>query len=281
MKFLRYGPAGQEKPGLLDEAGTLRDLSAHIDDLAGDTLLPEKLAELAALDHASLPAVDGPPRIGPCVAGTGKFMAIGLNYADHAAETGSDLPAEPMLFMKATSCISGPDDDVLIPRGSTQLDWEVELALVIGKEGKYIPEDEVLDYVAGFCVVNDLSERSFQFDRAGQFTKGKSADTFGPVGPWLVTPDEVPDPQNMRLWLKHNGEMRQDGTTQEMVFGALYLVSYLSHFMRLEPGDIISTGTPPGVGRGMNPPVYLKAGDTLELGVDGLGVQHQTLVDDA
>ena len=281
MKFLRYGPAGQEKPGLLDEAGTLRDLSAHIDDLAGDALLPEKLAELAALDHASLPAVDGPPRIGPCVAGTGKFMAIGLNYADHAAETGSDLPAEPMLFMKATSCISGPDDDVLIPRGSTQLDWEVELALVIGKEGKYIPEDEVLDYVAGFCVVNDLSERSFQFDRAGQFTKGKSADTFGPVGPWLVTPDEVPDPQNMRLWLKHNGEMCQDGTTQEMVFGALYLVSYLSHFMRLEPGDIISTGTPPGVGRGMNPPVYLKAGDTLELGVDGLGVQHQTLVDDA
>jgi 2-keto-4-pentenoate hydratase/2-oxohepta-3-ene-1,7-dioic acid hydratase in catechol pathway len=186
-----------------------------------------------------------------------------------------------MLFMKATSCISGPDDDVLIPRGSTQLDWEVELALVIGKEGKYIPEDEVLDYVAGFCVVNDLSERSFQFDRAGQFTKGKSADTFGPVGPWLVTPDEVPDPQNMRLWLKHNGEMRQDGTTREMVFGALYLVSYLSHFMRLEPGDIISTGTPPGVGRGMNPPVYLKAGDTLELGVDGLGVQHQTLVNDA
>jgi len=281
MKFLRYGPAGQEKPGLLDEAGTLRDLFAHIDDLAGDTLLPEKLAELAALDHASLPAVDGSPRIGPCVAGTGKFMAIGLNYADHAAETGSALPAAPMLFMKATSCISGPDDDVLIPRGSTQLDWEVELALVIGKEGKYIPEDEVLDYVAGFCVVNDLSERSFQFDRAGQFTKGKSADTFGPVGPWLVTPDEVPDPQNMRLWLKHNGEMRQDGTTQEMVFGALYLVSYLSHFMRLEPGDIISTGTPPGVGRGMNPPVYLKAGDTLELGVDGLGVQHQTLVDDA
>jgi 2-keto-4-pentenoate hydratase/2-oxohepta-3-ene-1,7-dioic acid hydratase in catechol pathway len=281
MKFLRYGPAGQEKPGLLDADGTLRDLSAHIDDLAGAALSPEKLAELAALDHASLPAVEGSPRIGPCVTGTGKFMAIGLNYADHAAETGSDLPAEPMLFMKATSCISGPDDDVLIPRGSTQLDWEVELALVIGKEGKYIPEDEVLDYVAGFCVVNDLSERSFQFDRAGQFTKGKSADTFGPVGPWLVTPDEVPDPQNMRLWLKHNGEMRQDGTTREMVFGALYLVSYLSHFMRLEPGDIISTGTPPGVGRGMNPPVYLKAGDTLELGVDGLGVQHQTLVNDA
>ena len=280
MKFVRHGASGAEKPGLVGPDGAIRDLSGEIDDLAGDALAPASLARLATLDPSALPAVPEGTRLGPPVAGTGKFMAIGLNYADHAAETGADLPEEPMLFMKATSCICGPDDDIIIPRGSTQLDWEVELGLVIGVEGKYIDLDKAIDHVAGYCVVNDLSERAFQFDKAGQFTKGKSADTFGPVGPWLVTPDEVADPQNLRLWLKHNGEMRQDGSTTEMVFGALYLVHYLSHFMRLEPGDIITTGTPPGVGRGMTPPVYLKPGDTLSLGVEGLGEQNQSLVAD-
>ncbi len=280
MKLLRYGPEGSEKPGLLDRSGNIRDLSGHIDDLSGDNLLPASIETLKALDPESLPLVEGDPRIGPCVTGTGKFMGIGLNYADHAAETGAELPTEPMLFMKATSCICGPNDDVIMPRGSTQLDWEVELAVVIGQGGKYIAEADAINHVAGYCVVNDVSERSFQFDRAGQFTKGKSADHFGPVGPWLVTPDDVPDPQDMRLWLNHNGEARQDGTTAEMVFGALYLVSYLSNFMRLEPGDIITTGTPPGVGRGMSPPVYLTDGDSLHLGVDGLGEQRQNVVAD-
>jgi len=280
MKLLRYGPEGSEKPGLLDRAGNIRDLSGHVSDLAGDALLPASIQGLQALDPDSLPLVDGNPRIGPCVAGTGKFMGIGLNYADHAAETGAELPTEPMLFMKATSCICGPNDDVIIPRGSTQLDWEVELAVVIGQGGKYIAEADAINHVAGYCVVNDVSERSYQFDHSGQFTKGKSADHFGPISPWLVTPDEVPDPQNMRLWLNHNGEKRQDGSTREMVFSALYLVSYLSHYMRLEPGDIITTGTPPGVGRGMTPPVYLREGDILHLGVDGLGEQRQNVVAD-
>ena len=280
MKLLRYGPEGSEKPGLLDRAGNIRDLSGHVSDLAGDALLPASIQGLQALDPDSLPLVDGNPRIGPCVAGTGKFMGIGLNYADHAAETGAELPTEPMLFMKATSCICGPNDDVIIPRGSTQLDWEVELAVVIGQGGKYIAEADAINHVAGYCIVNDVSERSYQFDHSGQFTKGKSADHFGPIGPWLVTPDEVSDPQNMRLWLNHNGEKRQDGSTREMVFGALYLVSYLSHYMRLEPGDIITTGTPPGVGRGMTPPVYLREGDILHLGVDGLGEQRQNVVAD-
>jgi len=280
MKLLRYGPERQEKPGLLDGSGNMRDLSAHIDDVAGEALSQASIARLQALDPATLPLVEGTPRIGACVGGTRKFMAIGLNYADHAAETGSVLPTEPMLFMKATSCICGPDDDVIIPRGSTQLDWEVELAVVIGEGGKYIAEEDAINHVAGYCVVNDVSERSYQFDHEGQFTKGKSADHFGPVGPWLVTPDEVPNPQDMRLWLNHNGEKRQDGTTREMVFGVLHLVSYLSNFMRLEAGDIITTGTPPGVGRGMTPPVYLKAGDTLHLGVDGLGEQHANVVAD-
>jgi 2-keto-4-pentenoate hydratase/2-oxohepta-3-ene-1,7-dioic acid hydratase in catechol pathway len=280
MKLLRYGPEGQEKPGLLDGSGNMRDLSGHIDDVAGEALSPASIARLQALDPASLPLVEGNPRIGACVGGTRKFMAIGLNYADHAAETGAVLPTEPMLFMKATSCICGPDDDVIIPRGSTQLDWEVELAVVIGEGGKYIAEEDAMNHVAGYCVVNDVSERSYQFDHEGQFTKGKSADHFGPVGPWLVTPDEVPNPQDMHLWLNHNGEKRQDGTTREMVFGVLRLVSYLSNFMRLEAGDIITTGTPPGVGKGMTPPVYLKAGDTLHLGVDGLGEQHANVVAD-
>ena len=280
MKLLRYGPEGSEKPGLLDRAGNIRDLSGHVSDLAGDALLPASIQGLQALDPDSLPLVDGNPRIGPCVAGTGKFMGIGLNYADHAAETGAELPTEPMLFMKATSCICGPNDDVIIPRGSTQLDWEVELAVVIGQGGKYIAEADAINHVAGYCIVNDVSERSYQFDHSGQFTKGKSADHFGPIGPWLVTPDEVSDPQNMRLWLNHNGEKRQDGSTREMVFGALYLVSYLSHYMRLESGDIITTGTPPGVGRGMTPPVYLREGDILHLGVDGLGEQRQNVVAD-
>jgi 2-keto-4-pentenoate hydratase/2-oxohepta-3-ene-1,7-dioic acid hydratase in catechol pathway len=280
MKLLRYGPEGQEKPGLLDGSGNMRDLSGHIDDVAGDALSPASITRLQALDPEALPLVEGNPRIGACVGGTRKFMAIGLNYADHAAETGAVLPTEPMLFMKATSCICGPDDDVIIPRGSTQLDWEVELAVVIGEGGKYIAEEEAIKHVAGYCVVNDVSERSYQFDHEGQFTKGKSADHFGPVGPWLVTPDEVPNPQDMRLWLNHNGEKRQDGTTREMVFGVLHLVSYLSNFMRLEAGDIITTGTPPGVGRGMTPPVYLKAGDTLHLGVDGLGEQRANVIAD-
>ncbi len=280
MKLLRYGPLGQEKPGVLDGAGTLRDLSGEIDDVVGAALSPASIARLQALDLESLPAVKGPPRIGACVGGTGKFMGIGLNYADHAAETGADVPDEPMLFMKATSCICGPNDDVIIPRGSTQLDYEVELGVIIGAEGKYIPENKALDHIAGFCVVNDVSERAYQFDRSGQFTKGKSADTFGPVGPWLVTKDEVADPQNLKLWLEVNGEERQNGTTGPMIFGALYLVSYLSHYMRLEPGDIITTGTPPGVGRGMVPPTYLRAGDNMRLGVEGLGEQNQTLVAD-
>ena len=280
MKLLRYGPEGQEKPGLLDGSGNIRDLSGKIDDLEGDVLSPASIDRLKSLDPSTLPMVEGNPRIGPCVTGTRKFMAIGLNYADHAAETGAELPSEPILFMKATSCICGPDDDVIVPRGSTQLDWEVELAVVIGKEGKYITSEDAINHIAGYCVVNDVSERSYQLDHEGQFTKGKSADHFGPVGPWLVTPDEVPEPQNMRLWLNHNGEMRQDGTTKEMVFGVLHLVSYLSNYMRLEPGDIITTGTPSGVGRGMTPPVYLKPGDTLHLGVDGLGEQHQNVVAD-
>ena len=280
MKFVRYGAPGQEQPGLLGPSGAIHDLSGEVDDLAGEGLHPDTLARLAALNPDDLPIVEGNPRLGPCVGGTRKFMGIGLNYADHAAETGADLPTEPMLFMKATSCICGPDDDVIIPRKSEELDWEVELGVIIGVEGKYIDEDKAIDHVAGYCLVNDVSERSFQFDHEGQFTKGKSADTFGPVGPWLVTPDEIPDPQNVRLWLEHNGEMRQDGSTRHMVFGALYLVHYLSQFMRLEPGDIITTGTPPGVGRGMNPPVYLRPGDTLRLGGEGLGEQNQALVAD-
>lgn len=277
MRLLRYGEPGKEKPGLLDENGTIRDLSGQITDLAGDALDPAALKRLAEIDPASLPAVENNPRLGPCVAGTGKFICIGLNYSDHAAETGATVPPEPIIFMKATSAICGPDDDVVIPRGSEKTDWEVELGIVIGKTAKYVSEEDALDYVAGYCVTHDVSERAFQAERHGQWTKGKSADTFGPTGPWLVTPDAVRDPLDLAMWLKVNGETMQDGSTKTMVYGPAYLISYLSNFMSLRPGDIISTGTPPGVGMGMKPPRYLKAGDVVELGVEGLGHQRQNI----
>ncbi|TIL66164.1 fumarylacetoacetate hydrolase family protein [Mesorhizobium sp.] len=276
MKLLRYGEAGSERPGLLDADGTIRDLSAHVIDIAGKALDPASLETLSKLDSKSLPAVSGNPRIGACVAGTGKFICIGLNYSDHAAETGATVPPEPIIFMKASSAIVGPDDDVLIPRGSVKTDWEVELGVVIGRKAKYVTEAEALDYVAGYCVAHDVSERAFQAERQGQWTKGKSCDTFGPIGPWLVTKDEVQDPQNIPMWLKVNGKTMQNGSTRTMVYGVAYLVSYLSQFMSLHPGDIISTGTPPGVGLGMKPPVFLKPGDVVELGIEGLGMQKQT-----
>ncbi len=277
MKFLRYGEAGQEKPGLLAADGSIRDLSAHVSDLSGAALAPDALAKLGAIDVDSLPKVEGNPRLGPCVAGTGKFICIGLNYADHAAESGMAVPPEPVIFMKATSAIVGPNDDLLIPRGSEKTDWEVELGIVIGKTAKYVSEEDALDYVAGYCTLHDVSERAFQIERAGQWTKGKSCDTFGPTGPWLVTKDEVADPQDLKMWLTVNGETMQDGSTKTMVYGVRYLVSYLSQFMSLQPGDIISTGTPPGVGMGMKPPRYLKAGDVVELGIEGLGNQKQNV----
>ncbi|BCG84655.1 ureidoglycolate lyase [Mesorhizobium sp. 113-3-9] len=276
MKLLRYGEVGSERPGLLDADGMIRDLSAHVADIAGTVLHPASLEMLGKLDAKSLPAVSGKPRLGACVAGTGKFICIGLNYSDHAAETGATVPPEPIIFMKASSAIVGPDDDVLIPRGSVKTDWEVELAVVIGKTAKYVSEADALDYVAGYCVAHDVSERAFQAERQGQWTKGKSCDTFGPTGPWLVTKDEVADPQNLKMWLTVNGKTMQDGSTKTMVYGVKYLVSYLSQFMSLHPGDIISTGTPPGVGLGMKPPVFLKAGDVVELGIEGLGQQKQT-----
>ncbi len=277
MKLLRYGETGAEKPGLLDAEGTIRDLSGHVADIGGKALDPAALAALSKLDPKSLPAVAGNPRIGPCVAGVGKFICIGLNYSDHAAETGAAVPSEPIIFMKASSAIVGPDDDVLIPRGSQKTDWEVELAVVIGRTAKYVPEAEALDYVAGYCVAHDVSERAFQIERQGQWTKGKSCDTFGPIGPWLVTKDEVADPQNLKMWLKVNGQTMQDGSSKTMVYGVAHLVSYLSRFMSLQPGDVISTGTPPGVGMGMKPPRYLKAGDVVELGIEGLGSQKQSV----
>ncbi|WP_193368282.1 fumarylacetoacetate hydrolase family protein [Pelagibius marinus] len=278
MKLLRYGAMGQEKPGALDRKGTLRDLSGHIDDLAGAALLPESLEKLKALDLESLPAVEGSPRLGPCVGKAGKFVAIGLNYADHAAESGVDVPKEPVIFMKATSCICGPNDNVVIPRNSQKCDWEVELACVIGTPGKYIDEADALSHVAGYCVVNDVSERGFQLEGTGQWVKGKSADTFGPVGPWLVTTDEVPDPQDLRIWLEVNGHRYQDGSTRTMVFTMAHLISYVSRFMSLQSGDIITTGTPPGVGMGQTPPTYLKPGDSITLSIEGLGEQRQHVV---
>ena len=277
MKLLRYGEAGAEKPALLDADGAIRDLSGVIADVAGEHLHPEALKALSQTDPKSLPLVAGNPRIGPCVAGVGKFICIGLNYADHAAESGMAVPSEPVIFMKATSAIVGPDDDVLIPRGSEKTDWEVELGVVIGKSAKYVSEAEAMDYVAGYCVAHDVSERAFQQERQGQWTKGKSCDTFGPIGPWLVTRDEVADPQNLGMWLKVNGETMQDGSTRTMVYGVAHLVSYLSQFMSLLPGDIISTGTPPGVGMGMKPPRYLKPGDRMEVSIAGLGVQRQVV----
>ncbi|AYD04101.1 fumarylacetoacetate hydrolase family protein [Neorhizobium sp. NCHU2750] len=276
MKFLRYGAPGAEKPAIVDADGQIRDLSAHVSDLSGAALAPDALAKLGAIDMKSLPLVEGSPRLGPCVAGTGKFICIGLNYSDHAAETGATVPPEPIIFMKASSAIVGPNDDVVIPRGSEKTDWEVELGVVIGKTAKYVSEDDALDYVAGYCLTNDVSERAFQAERSGQWTKGKSCDTFGPLGPWLVTKDEIADPQNLGMWLKVNGEMMQNGSSKTMVYGVKFLVSYLSQFMSLHPGDVISTGTPPGVGLGMKPPRFLKAGDVVELGIEGLGTQKQT-----
>jgi 2,4-didehydro-3-deoxy-L-rhamnonate hydrolase len=280
MKLLRYGPAGQERPGMLDGDGRIRDLSRVVPELAGRALLPDSLSRLRQLDASTLPVVDGSPRLGPCVAGVGKFICVGLNYSDHAAESGMAVPAEPIIFMKATSCISGPYDDVVLPRGSEKSDWEVELGVVIGKPAKYVTEREAPAHVAGYCVVNDLSERAFQLEGTGQWVKGKSADTFGPIGPWLVTSDEVEDWQSLDMWLDVDGRRFQQGSTRTMVFGVPFLVSYLSRFMSLQPGDIISTGTPPGVGLGQKPPIYLRAGNEMRLGIAGLGEQRQRVVAD-
>jgi 2,4-diketo-3-deoxy-L-fuconate hydrolase len=281
MKLLRYGPPGQEKPGMLDAQGKIRDLSQVCHDIAGATLLPDGLARLAKVDPATLPLVPGSPRMGACVAGIGKFMCIGLNYADHAAESGAAVPPEPVLFLKANSAVCGPDDAVIIPRGSKKTDWEVELGVVIGKPGKYIAEKDALDHVAGYCVINDVSEREYQIERSGQWDKGKGCDTFGPTGPWLVTKDEVPDPQNLKMWLEVDGKRFQDGSTKTMVYGVKFLVAYLSQFFTLHPGDVISTGTPPGVGLGQKPPLFLKAGQTMKVGIEGLGVQTQRTIADA
>lgn len=278
MKLVRYGAVGQEKPGMIDSNGTLRDLSAHVADITGATIGDESIAKLRALDPNSLPAVDGSQRIGACVGDIGKFMCIGLNYADHAAETGADIPEHPILFMKANSAITGPNDDVVMPRGSTKTDWEVELGVVIGKAAKYVSEEDALDYVAGYCLCNDVSERHFQTSLTGQWTKGKSCDTFGPTGPWLVTRDEVEDPQNLDMWLDVNGARMQTGNTKTMIFTVAQVISHLSHLFTLHPGDVISTGTPPGVGMGIKPePVYLKDGDVMELSIQGLGLQRQNV----
>ena len=278
MKLLRYGPSGREKPGMLDAAGNIRDLSDVIFQIDDRTLAPKELAKLKKIDPESLPLVKGKPRLGVPCAGVSKFVAVGLNYSDHAAESNMAIPAEPILFMKATTCLCGPDDDVVQPRGSTKLDWEVELGIVIGTMAQYVPEDRALDYVAGYCVVNDISERNFQLERGSQWDRGKGCDTFGPVGPYLVTTDEINDPQILDMWLDVNGEKRQRGSTRTMVFGCAHLVSYISRFMTLLPGDIITTGTPPGVALGMKPPVYLKAGDVMTLGIDGLGEQRQRVI---
>jgi 2-keto-4-pentenoate hydratase/2-oxohepta-3-ene-1,7-dioic acid hydratase in catechol pathway len=278
MKLLRYGPAGDEKPCLVDSTGAIRDLSGVVPDISKATLLPESLDRLRQLDPATLPRVAGSPRLGPCVGAVGKFICIGLNYSDHAAESNMPVPAEPIVFMKATSCIIGPNDDVVIPRGSMKTDWEVELGVVIGKPAKYVTEQDALSHVAGYCVVNDLSERAYQLEGTGQWVKGKSADTFGPIGPWLVTPDEVAEWDNLGMWLEVDGHRYQDGSTRTMIFGVPHLVSYLSRFMSLQSGDIITTGTPPGVGHGKKPPVYLRAGSEMRLGVEGLGEQRQRVV---
>ncbi len=281
MKLVRYGEPGKERPAILDEKGSLRDLSTVIEDIGPDALLPETLARLRSLDPRTLPLVEGRPRLGACVAGVGKFIGIGLNYRDHARETGAEPPKEPVVFLKATSSICGPDDDLIIPRGSQKTDWEVELGVVIGRPAKYVPVETALDYVAGYCVVNDVSERELQLERGGLWDKGKGFDTFGPLGPYLVTADEVPDPQDLHLWLQVDGRRYQDGTTADMIFGVAQLVSYLSHCFTLYPGDIITTGTPAGVGLGQKPsPVFLRPGQVVRLGIDGLGVQtHHTVAD--
>ena len=279
MKLLRYGPKGAEKPGLLDANNQIRDLSSIIPDLTGDTVDPDTMARLSALDTDTLPPVEGTPRIGPCIGNVGKLVCIGLNYSDHAKETGSPIPSEPIVFMKATSSINGPDDDIELIRDSVKTDWEVELGFVIGRETKYVTEAQALDHVAGYCIVTDVSEREWQIERQGNWSKGKSGDTYGPIGPWLVTPDEVGDPQSLGLWLDVNGTRYQDGNTNTMIFPVSKIISYLSECMSLQPGDVIATGTPPGVGMGMKPQVFLRAGDTMRVGVEGLGVQAQRIVD--
>ena len=280
MKLLRFGEKGQERPGLLDDNGELRDLSAVVTDIAGQALSPDSLNRLRDLDPASLPRVPGTPRLGACVGQVGKFICIGLNYADHAAETGAPIPAEPVVFGKWTSAIVGPNDDIEIPRHSRKTDWEVELGVVIGKGGRYISEDDALEHVAGYCVINDVSERAFQLELGGTWDKGKGCDTFGPLGPWLVTRDEIPDPHQLDLWLEVDGKRYQNGNTRTMIFQIPAIISYLSRFMSLQPGDVISTGTPPGVGLGIKPePVYLRAGQQIRLGISGLGEQHQRTVD--
>lgn len=279
MKLLRVGEKGRERPALLDANGKLRDLTGIVDDVAGATLLPGELQRLREIDPQSLPELPSDLRIGPCVGNVGKFICVGLNYADHAAESGLDVPKEPVIFMKATSAICGPNDDIIIPRNSRKTDWEVELGVVIGREARYVDEADALDHVAGYCVINDLSEREFQIERSGQWTKGKSADTFGPIGPWLVTADEIEDPQNLSMWLDVDGRRFQDGSTRTMVYGVAHVVSYISQFMSLQPGDIISTGTPPGVGMGVKPePIYLRPGQDMRLGIEKLGEQRQRTV---
>ena len=278
MKLLRFGERGAEKPGMLDQDDNIRDLSGVISDVAGEALLDENIAKLRELDPTTLPLVNGNPRLGACVGQVGKFICIGLNYADHAEESGMALPDEPVIFFKATSSINGPDDDIEIPRTSVKSDWEVELGVVIGKHTKYVSKEEAMNHIAGYCVVNDLSERDFQLHRSGQWVKGKSCDTFGPIGPWLVTRDEVADPQNLAMYLEVNGHRYQDGSTKTMHFDVATVISHLSQFMSLQPGDVISTGTPPGVGMGQKPETYLKPGDKIELGVEGLGVQTQKVV---
>ena len=278
MKLVRFGQKGQEKPGLIDSTGTIRDLSGVVPDIAGDVLTPAGLARIAAVDPATLPAVSADVRLGSCVARPGNFIAVGLNYADHAAETNNPIPDEPVLFNKAPNSISGPNDDVMIPKGSTKLDWEVELLIVIGERARYVDEADALKHVAGYAICNDISERAFQIERGGQWTKGKGSETFGPVGPYLLTADELPDTSNLSMWLEVNGEKVQNGSTKTMIFNVPFMVSYISQFMVLDPGDIITTGTPPGVGLGMKPPRYLKAGDVMRVGIEGLGVQQQTVV---
>ncbi len=280
MKLLRYGKPGKEKPGILDKEGRIRDLSAHVSDISGETISPKSLAKLRKIKIETLPLVKGKPRIGACVFNPQKFIAIGLNYSDHAAESGLKVPDEPVVFTKQVSCVSGPNDTVTLPPKSKKGDWEVELGVIIGTKAKNIKKADALKYVAGYCTINDLSEREFQVERSGQWTKGKSYDTFGPIGPWLVTSDEVKDPQNLHLWLELNGKRVQDGNTSTMVFGVAHIVAYLSQFFTLMPGDVITTGTPPGVGMGMKPPQYLKPGDKMRIGIDGLGVQEQTVVRD-
>ena len=279
MKLLRYGPPGEEKPGLLASDGTLRDLSSHVADIAGVALSSDGLARLAALDTTTLPKVPGSPRLGPCVSGTRNFVCIGLNYADHAAETGAPVPKEPIIFMKSLNAITGPNDPVEIPRKSRKTDWEVELGVIIGTRAKYVTIDDAMNHVAGYCVVHDVSEREFQLERGGTWDKGKGHETFGPVGPWLVTRDEIPDPKNLRLWLEVNGSLMQNGSTATMIFDVPELVSYVSQFMTLTPGDIISTGTPPGVGMGHKPASFLKIGNKVRLGIDGLGEQNQNIIE--